>query len=280
MFNKYCSCIAVGGDNDGGGGAAESSLKESNNESGGSGGSGGSDGNGGNGGNGGNIDDTDESDEDVQANGEDQSIVHYLSRRDFMVVLVAVCCVNVSKKTKQAYNPKKIDFEMNQMFKKNLLQHLLGAKFRTFASPYFTADGWRNERYTKKNIETILLPRLLKLRKLFNRGILIEVETQGTPEATKQNSRGHIAPIVTTMNVKQWNILLSDKYLNAFTASFGAVKGEQCFRSALPLTMDEQASPGLSFYCFVEALVRVIDTDPKNNRLSEQINQKIEEWNL
>ena len=197
-----------------------------------------------------------------------------------MIVLVAVCCAIVSKKTKKAFNPKKIDFEMNQMFTKNLLQRLLGAKFKTFASPYSTADGWRNERYTKKNIETVLLPHLLKFRKLFNRGILIEVGTRGVPEAMKQNSRGHITPIATTMNVKQWNILLSDKYLNAFTASFGAVKGEQCFRSALPLTMDEQASPGLSFYCFVEALVRVIDTDPKNNHLSEQINQKIEEWNL
>ena len=84
-----------------------------------------------------------------------------------------------------------------------------------------------------------------------------------------------------TINLLQWNILLSsEKYLNIISASFNAKKVEQCYRASLPMQLTPTNSTHeLSFYSFIEALVRVTDTDQDMN-LIDNIQKKFNEWNL
>jgi hypothetical protein len=219
---------------------------------------------------------SDEKKEDEEFHKENDS--QYISRRNFLKIIISIGLSYIKKNKKEMTS---LNDELNKLLISVLCKNILNTNYITYASPFTTTDGWRRKRYLKKNIEVYLLKKLKPLKKLFLLGKAINPSSVFQNNRTTKLIHEFQLKMKLTINLLQWNILLSsEKYLNIISASFNAKKVEQCYQASLPMQLTPTNSTHeLSFYSFIEALVRVTDTDQDMN-LIDNIQKKFNEWNL
>ena len=237
------------------------------------------------------VDDNDtesiDDEEDLEENERKTKSIKILSlqRHEFIVAIITIACTLQTCSTKKKFNPSSLNVKLNTFIQKNLIGNILSNNkfiFKTTTSPISSTDGWRRLRYSTKKVEQLLLLNMKKLRTMFAIGCSIDIESNSKLDREQiKKKNGTVKNNKMKLTSEQWNALLV--LHRVIRPAFDRKRGIKCFDKSIPMTVTSthllkkqtHAEDSLSFWCFVEGLIRCIDIDP-TEKLEDMIMNKLD----